>query len=154
MVGTVQAGDCTSSKREESEEINYRASGGSPASHGSRGGASAGRTVLEIPTGGGRYLKYRPPLVHLWPLDRTRTAQIGRAGDSVVIVRLVCPGAGTSKPPASWRRLEAQVRRTRTSRACWSTPIGSLAEDAWNFVAASIENSPRGSRALVWATVR
>jgi hypothetical protein len=41
---------------------------------------------------------------------------------------------------------EAQVRRT--SGAWWTTPAGSSAKDAGNVVAASFENSPRGSRAL------
>ena len=57
-------------------------SGGAPARHGTqrrqRRGDGQGRTVNQMPTGGGRYLKCRPPLGPCQPWDRDRAVHITR----------------------------------------------------------------------------
>ena len=108
--------------------------------------------MLEIPTGGGRCLKYRPPLIHFWPLDRAcafqierrrgglgRRCQAGASAARELYAASAMAEAGGPAPPHLW-----SLERGGPPRPWARQPSMNLV------AAASIENSHGGSsRALV-----
>ena len=131
----------TSSKREEREPTNSRNPGGFPASLGS---VHWGWTVFQIPSTPVSFSAVGS--ITCGP-DR---ADRGRLGRRCQLVRQLRP-RGSWMTPTSWRKQEAQVRHT--SGGWCTTPAGSPAEYAGNFVAAPLgvgEQPSRLARSGLW----
>ena len=80
--------------------------GGAPASHGTqrrrRRGNDQGRTVNQMPTGGGRYFKYRPPPRSWQPLDRACVVQINSQGFDLSFSSVIYSARRDAGGRAAW----------------------------------------------------